>query len=421
LNPAYSLPEFRFYLEDLQASAVITIPGFCPNVEAAAHSLGLPLVSLTFDNADPTGVFRLGAEKVRGPITGPEDNSDFALLLHSSGTTARPKLVGLTHANLNASARAIAKTLRLTPNDRGLNIMPLFHIHGLVGSLLSSLSAGSSVYCTPGFDALRFARWMAESEATWYTAVPTMHQALLGRSDEIRKVKSRDLRFIRSSSAHLHNRIWRDMEAQFSCPVLNAYGMTEAAHQITSNPLPPLERRYGSVGMEAGPEIAILDPSGKPQAAGYKGEVGIRGKNVTPGYLVPTEANLTAFDNGWFRTGDEGVLDADGYLSLTGRLKELINCAGEKISPAEVDAVLMQHPAVVQAVTFAIRSESRGERVCAAVVLDGDATEIDLKRFARERLAAFKAPARVLIVSEIPKGPTGKMQRAGMATRLGLE
>lgn len=422
LNPAYSLPEYQFYLEDLQASALITIPGFCPNVETAAQSLGIPLVALTFDSSDRAGVFRLDGTKFLRTEPEAQGKGAFALLLHSSGTTARPKLVGLTHANLGASARSIAETLRLSPEDRGLNIMPLFHIHGLIGSLLSSLSAGSSVYCSPGFDALRFSKWMVESEATWYTAVPSMHQALLGRSEDIvPKVRGGALRFIRSSSAHLHTRIWQDMESRFSCPVLNAYGMTEGAHQIASNPLPPLERRYGSVGFAAGPEVAILDASGKPQSPGHKGEVCVRGKSVTSGYLVPADANLTAFSNGWFRTGDEGVLSSDGYLSLTGRLKELINCGGEKISPAEVDAVLMQHPAVVQAVTFAASSESRGERVCAAVVLNGDVSEMDLKRFARERLAAFKTPSRVLIVSEIPKGPTGKMQRVGMATRLGLE
>ncbi|HUS07493.1 MAG TPA: hypothetical protein VMZ52_14395, partial [Bryobacteraceae bacterium] len=180
-------------------------------------------------------------------------------------------------------------------------------------------------------------------------------------------------------------------------------------------------RKYGSTGPAGGPEIAILNELGEPQPAGTAGEVGIRGRNVATGYVVPAEANHTAFTNGWFRTGDEGVMDAGGYLTLTGRLKELINSGGEKISPAEVDAALMQHPAVTQAVTFGVKCEIRGERVYSAVVLQGDATESGLKHFARERLAAFKTPSKVLIVLEIPKGPTGKMQRAGMAKILGLE
>ena len=262
---------------------------------------------------------------------------------------------------------------------------------------------------------------MADSQATWYTGVPTMHQALLSRMSKSTQKVDHRFRFVRSSSAHLHTRIWKEMEERFDCPVLNAYGMTEAAHQIASNPLPPGERKFGSTGPAAGPEFAIIDEAGEPQPSGVTGEVGIRGKSVAAGYLVPAEANKTAFANGWFRTGDEGVIDAQDYLTLTGRLKELINSGGEKISPAEVDAVLMQHPAVTQVLTFGMTCDTRGERVGAAVVLEGPATESELKKFVRERLIAFKVPARILIVLDIPKGPTGKMQRVGMAKRVGLE
>lgn len=248
-----------------------------------------------------------------------------------------------------------------------------------------------------------------------------MHQALLRRADEIRPCMMRPLRFIRSSSAHLDTRVWHSLEETFGCPALNAYGMTEAAHQIATNPLPPAERRYGSAGPAAGPEIGIVDDRGVFQPPGVTGEVAIRGASVIGQYIHPAEANATAFTNSWLRTGDQAVADPQGYIFITGRLKELINIGGEKVSPAEIDAVLMQHPAVTQAVTFGARCDSRGERICSAVVLDREATETELRNFVRERLARFKTPSTVLTLTEIPKGPTGKIQRIGMARRLGLE
>jgi oxalate---CoA ligase len=424
LNPAYSVDEFRFYMGDLGAAALVTVPGFCPAAEDAARSLDIPLLSLASAATDPAGTFHIEGRQHQRQAADPSRSGadeQLALLLHSSGTTARPKMVGLTHENLCASARSIARELRLGPDDRTLNIMPLFHIHGLVGCLLSSLSAGASVYCIPGFSALQFGRWIRDAEPTWYSAVPTMHQALLGRATEIIPNIMRPLRFIRSSSAHLDERVWSRLEAQFGCPALNAYGMTEAAHQISTNPLPPGQRKYGSAGLPQGPEVVILDEKGEVQPAGSTGEIAIRGASVIQLYLQPVEANRTAFQDGWLRTGDQGVLDSDGYVSITGRLKELINVGGEKVSPAEIDAVLMQHPSVTQAVTFGARCDSRGERICAAVVLEGKASEADLKNFVRERLARFKTPSTVLMVGDIPKGPTGKIQRIGMARRLRLE
>lgn len=422
LNPAYSLSEFRFAFQDMSVAALATIPGFCRAAEDAAESLGLPKLSLTSSDAEPAGTFQLegelGGDRTRSSAAA---EKPFALLLHSSGTTARPKLVGLAEEGLCASAHSIASALELTTEDRALNIMPLFHIHGLVGCLLSSLTAGASVYCSSGFNALQFARWVRDAQPTWYSAVPTMHQALLGRTREIVPAMARPFRFIRSSSAHLQTRVWVELEAQFGCPALNAYGMTEASHQIATNPLPPGERRHGSVGQSTGTEIRILDESGDAQSAGVTGEIAIRGASIISEYLQPVEANQTAFTDGWLRTGDQGFVDDDGYVSITGRFKELINIGGEKISPAEIDAVLMQHPAVSQAVTFGAKCESRGERICAAVVLGGEATQSELKTFVRDRLARFKTPSVVLIVDEVPKGPTGKIQRIGMARRLGLE
>jgi acyl-CoA synthetase (AMP-forming)/AMP-acid ligase II len=329
----------------------------------------------------------------------------------------------LRHVNVSASAQNIAATLALTPDDTCLNIMPLFHIHGLIAAVLSSLSAGASVVCTPGFNAFKFFNWFDVVNPSWYTAVPTMHQAVLGMAARRPAGSGMGrLRFARSSSASLPPQVMTEMEQVFGVPVIEAYGMTEAAHQMASNPLPPRARFAGSVGIAAGPEIGIMDEDGKILAPDDIGEVVIRGRNVTAGYENNPEANAKSFTGGWFRTGDQGYLDKDGYLRLTGRLKELINRGGEKVSPLEVDTVLMDHPAVTQVVTFAMPHDKLGEEVAAAVVLNEGATltEQELRDFAAARLAQFKVPRRIVFLTEIPKGATGKLQRIGLAGKLGL-
>jgi acyl-CoA synthetase (AMP-forming)/AMP-acid ligase II len=329
----------------------------------------------------------------------------------------------MTQANLAAYARHIGATLELGADDRCLNIMPLFHIHGLIAAVLSSLAAGGGIFCTPGFNALRFFGWMGEARPTWVTAVPTMHQAILARATRNREtIATVPLRFIRSSSAALPVPVFRALEETFGCPVIESYGMTEATHQMASNRLPPGLRKPGTVGAAAGPEIAIMDGAGSLLNQGETGEVVIRGPNVTPGYQNNPRANAEAFTGGWFRTGDQGHLDADGYLTITGRLKEIINRGGEKIAPREVDDVLMEHPAVAQAVTFAMAHDKLGEEVAAVIVLKEGASagERDIRDFAAKSLADFKVPRRVLFVDEIPKGATGKLQRIGLAEKLGL-
>ena len=422
LNPAYSAEEFTFFLKDLAASVLVTQPGFCPAAEAAARQLGLPLMALQ-PSGECSGLFTLEGEISRHLFgrTGFSGPEDVALLLHSSGTTARPKLIPLTHRNLTSSARQIHATLSLTPADHSLNLMPLFHVHGLIGALLSTLSAGGSICCTTGFNALRFYRWLDQVQPTWYTAVPTMHQAILARVPT--SGFRHRLRFIRSSSAHLHTSVWDQLENVFGCPALNSYGMTEGAHQIASNPLPPGQRKRGTVGPATGPRLCILDPAGNLLPAGRTGEVALRGETITAGYIAPESANQTAFTNGWLRTGDLGVQDDDGYLSLTGRLKEIINCGGEKVSPAEVDAVLLDHPSVGMALTFPLQCAMLGEKIGAVVVAKIGCTvaEAELKLYVGERLARFKVPRQIVFRDDIPKGPTGKMQRLGMAARLGLE
>lgn len=425
LNPAYREEEFAFYLEDLKAKAIVVEDGYDGPALAAAERFGLAVLRLSVEEGAPAGAFRLSgpeAAAARG-LPGPDD---VALILHTSGTTSRPKIVPLLQSNLAASAGHIRASLALTPEDRCLNVMPLFHIHGLVAAVSASLAAGASIWCAPGFDALRFFGWMGEARPTWYTAVPTMHQAILSRAGRnAETIAANPLRFVRSSSASLPPQVFQALGEVFGAPVIESYGMTEAAHQMCSNPLPPRAQKPGSVGVEAGPHVRIAEEAEDRLMEGT-GEVVISGPNVTPGYEGNPEANARSFFEAegrrWFRTGDQGAFDDEGYLRLTGRLKEIINRGGEKISPLEVDEVLMDHPAVAQCVAFAIPHEKLGEEVGAAVVLREGAVadERDIRAFAQGRMAEFKVPRKVVILAEIPKGATGKMQRIGMAEKLGL-
>ncbi len=424
LNPAYRSQEFEFYLTDLDARALIVEAGSDSPAIGVARARAIPVIRLKPRISEAAGLFDLEGETTGRPTEGglarPED---VALVLHTSGTTSRPKMVPLSQRNLCASARNIRETLGLTAADRCLNIMPLFHIHGLMASVLASLSAGASVFCTPGFNAFHFLASLEEGRPTWYTAVPTMHQAILVRAERNPESARRSgLRFIRSSSASLPPKVMLGLEELFGVPVIESYGMTEAAHQITSNPLPPRQRKPGTVGIAAGPEFVVMDEAGRRVPPGMPGEVMIRGDNVIEGYEGDAEANAAAFVDGWFPTGDQGITDAEGYLTITGRLKEIINRGGANVSPLEVEKVLMDHPAVAEAVTFAVPDDFLGEDVAAAVVLRENMTASagEIRNFAAERLAHFKRPRRILIVDEIPKGATGKLQRSGLAEKLGL-
>lgn len=422
LHPGLSEREFRDSLESLRAKALVIESGIRTSAPNAADELGIPVLELV--RADTDGGFRLGGSGIGGARTPSfAEPDDIALLLHTSGTTARPKLVPLTHANLATSARNIAGTLRLAPGDTCLNVMPLFHIHGLVGVLLASLCAGAAVAAAPGFQALRFSLWLRDLRPTWYSAVPTMHQAILQRSKRNdREAAQGELRLIRSSSAALPPTVLTQLEDTFQCRVVESYGMTEASHQMTSNPLGPGARKPGSVGLPAGPEVAVMTESGRFLPQGERGEVVVRGPSITGGYVDNPEANAKSFTDGWFRTGDQGFCDMDGYYSITGRLKELINRGGEKISPREVDEVLLEHEGVAQAVAFAMPHAKLGEEVAAAIVLREGATVTQqaLRGFVSERLAGYKVPRRIVFLDEIPKGPSGKAKRVGLAKALGI-
>ena len=420
LNPAYREEEFRFYMDDLQAKALITLPD---DAEAAHAAAGDGVLRLALTGEPGSYSLAIEGEEVESKAAVYAEADDVAMVLHTSGTTARPKIVPLSQRNLAISSGNIRTSLALTPADRCLNVMPMFHIHGLMAALLASLSAGASVVTSPGFDAFRFFAWIDETHPTWYTAVPTMHQLVLSRAGRQKDVIERNrLRFVRSSSASLPPTVMAELEETFGCPVIEAYGMTEASHQMATNPFPPLARKPGSVGMGAGVKVAIMDDAGKVLGNGPIGEVVIQGGNVTLGYENNPTANADAFTDGWFRTGDQGYLDPEGYLFLTGRIKEIINRGGEKVSPREIDEVLLEHPAVAQAVAFAVPHDRLGEEVAAAVVLaeGASAEEKDLKEHVAKHLADFKQPKTIVILTDIPKGATGKVQRIGLAEKLGL-
>lgn len=413
LNPAYTVDEFSFYLQDANVAAVIVSDALPQNaaIRSAAASRNLPIMSfpldLLGDKADDTSTY---------PSASPTGDN-IALFLHTSGTTSRPKGVPLTHTNLITSISNIAATYELTSADRTLLVMPLFHVHGLMAATLATLASGGCIVIPPGgkFSATAFWPSAITGRITWYTAVPTMHQILLARADdEYPKDNAPKLRFIRSCSASLAPSVLERVEQKFNAPVLEAYAMTEASHQMTSNPLPKYGRRKpGSVGKAQRVDVAILNDKNEVIGQSVVGEVCIRGGNVTSGYNNNAEANESAFAGGWFHTGDQGWLDKEGYLTLTGRIKELVNRGGEKISPLEVDAALLAHTAVKEAVSFAVPDEKYGEEVNAAVILkEGSVvSEEDLTTFAKGRLASFKVPKRFFICEDLPRTATGKIQR----------
>ena len=416
LNAAYKEEEFRFYLADIDARALVVLPG---QGEAARRALpdGVILIEARIDHLGALVLETPARRDAMRSATPPSDN-DVALVLHTSGTTSRPKLVPLRQRNLVASAANIATTYALGGEDVALCVMPLFHIHGLMASTMATFHSGGTVVLPPKFDPLTFWSVAKDCNATWYSAVPTMHQMLLMRNRGGLPAGAEKLRFIRSSSAALSPETMRQLESRFGAPVLEAYGMTEASHQMASNPLPPGDRRPGTVGMGTGVRLGVMNDAGSLLPWGQRGEVVIQGPSVIDGYANNPAANADCFTTGWFRTGDQGVLSTDGYLSLVGRLKEMINRGGEKIAPREIDDILLQHPAVAEAVAFGSPHPKWGEEVAAAVVLKGPVTEKELIAFARERLADYKVPRTLYFVDAIPRTATGKIQRRAVAAEL---
>jgi len=428
LNPGYRRREFDFYLAELDPRLLITARDLDSPARALATDRGIPVLELSFDARDAAGLFRLDRDREGRPCGASgaaefADPDDLALLLHTSGTTSRPKIVPLTQRNICASVADVCRTLELGPEDRCLNVMPLFHVGGLVDLSLAPLCAGGSTVCTPGFSASRLLAWLDEFRPTWFQAVPAMLQEILSTSHvDPSAAPPRKLRFVRSVAAPLPAHVRNGIEEAFHCPVVETYGMTEASPLITSTALPPAPRKPGSVGRSVGPDIAILDARGNALPRGEMGEIAIRGENVTSGYANDPSSNAESFAHGWFKTGDLGTLDEDGFLFLQGRAKEMINRGGEKISPAEIEAVLTEHPAVAEAVAFAMPHRLLGEEVAAAVVLEkgANASLDEIVAFAGERLAEFKIPRVVRIAEVLPRSSIGKVQRAGLAEGFGL-
>jgi acyl-CoA synthetase (AMP-forming)/AMP-acid ligase II len=425
LNPAHGPEELDRSLADLRPRALLTSACVDSRARRIATARGIAVVELEPRLDAEAGIFTLVAPPAAAASPGTVGSDDVALLLLTSATTSRAKIVPLTHANVCASAAASRTALGLTRADRGVNVLPLFHGHGLIATVLASLDAGAGIVCAPGPDVASFFGWLADHHATWYSAVPTIHQAILGQAlREPARVPVGQLRLVRSGSAPLRPRVLADLERTFGAPVIEFYGMTEvAAAPMACNPLPPGRRKPGSVGMPVDLDVAILDERGRTVPHGRPGEIVVRGASVMRGYDPASMAAGPVFAaGGWFRTGDLGVFDDEGYLFLTGRSKEIINRGGEKISPQEVDDVLMEHEAVARAVSFAVPHATLGEDVAAAVVLrpHASATARDLRRFALERLADFKVPRQILIVPSLPASATGKVARVGLAAHLGL-
>ena len=422
LNPNYTEEEFIFYLEDLECKYVVTDESVSDNLKNAAKKTNTKLLFIETDEVSNSLKLK-SIDATKNLAFKPNFNNDQCLILHTSGTTSKPKQVQLSTKNILSSASNIANTLHLSKADTGLNIMPLFHIHGLIASLLSSVFSGGCLVCTEGFNALSFFSQVKTFKPTWITAVPTMYQALLGRSSRNSSIiKSSEIRFLRSSSAAMPVKTIEELETVFECPLIEAYGMTEALHQMASNPLNGI-RKSGSVGKAAGPKIALLKDLKIYTESGTEGEIIIKGENVTKGYKNNDLANKESFVEGWFRTGDLGTFDQEGFLFISGRIKEIINKGGEKISPKEIDEALMKHPAVFQAVTFSITHDKLGEDVGAAIVLkeDKSVSKEEIQLHLKNIISNFKIPKTILFLNEIPKGNTGKIQRIGLAKKLGIE
>ena len=419
LNPLYKSEEFEFYIKDINAKALITTKASNGELDDLDID-GLSSMTVSIDANGKLVLGRLNRVQQSG-INGSNEiiQGNTALILHTSGTTSRPKRVPLTHANIISSTNHIIDTYSLSHRDVSLCVMPLFHVHGLVASTLATLSSGGTLILPERLNIASFWGTVTKYNVTWFSAVPTIHQALIGRRRQNKALSRPDgLRFIRSCSAPLANQTLIDMEELFGVPVLEAYGMTEAAHQMTSNPLPPDRRMIGSVGKATGLSVAIMDDKGNFIATGSPGEIVIKGPNVIDGYEGNPEVNVTSFSSGWFRTGDEGILDEDGYLTITGRLKEFINRSGEKISPKEIDEILLRYPGVKEAVAFGVPNEVHGEVPAAVVVADDTIRESDLVEHCRNHMAIFKCPRKIYIVSSIPKTATGKVQRRIVASKI---
>ncbi len=378
-----------------------------------AGELGMRVIRIRPSMDAPAGVFELA--RTEGASEQPHARqTDAVLLFHTSSTSGSPKLVPRSRACVRVAATQDSDALELTASDRFLSLMPLCYAHG-ISAIFTQLVRGASAFCPAAFDADQFLSWLEEFRPTWFSADPTLQRAILTLAQKHPQVFSRaPLRFIRSAGAAPHPDIVRSLEELLGVPVLDGYGLTEMPSVARNT---PSRRKPGSVGTSSGAEIAVMDDAGRPLSVGSEGEIVVRGSTLMAGYLDDPEANQQAFRDGWFRTGDLGRLDNEGYLFIVGRRKEMINRGGKKILPQEVESVLTSHPCVAAAAAFGIPHRTLGEDVAAAVVLrpDDRVKEVHLRWFAAKRLAVFKVPRRIVFVEEIPCTATGKPKRAALA------
>lgn len=420
LNPKYTYEEYKFHLSDLKVDAIIVDDEILPAMNAA-DELGVRVLSLSqiwaiTHNEDTTYKNLDLSQQLSQSV-------DTAMILHTSGTTAKPKIVPLTHKNISSSAHNIVNSMMLSSTDRCLNTVPLFHVKGLIGALMTTVISGGSFICNKRFIPEQFYECLIHFFPTWYTAVPAIHQTILAQGRSITFDSQRtSLRFIRSCSAPLSPHVASGLEQIFQVPVLESYGMTETSSQMAVNPLPPERRKIGSVGKATGCEIAVINQNGRIITDGSIGEIIVRGASVINGYENNPTANESSFLNEWLRTGDQGCVDSDGYLFIKGRFKELINRGGEKIMPSEVEEVILRHPSVMQAVAFSIPHLTLGEDLAIAIVKnkETEVNEVEIRQFIAASLAGYKVPSKVVFTNEIPRGATGKIQRVSMAEKLGL-
>jgi acyl-CoA synthetase (AMP-forming)/AMP-acid ligase II/thioesterase domain-containing protein/acyl carrier protein len=424
MNQAYTVGEFAIYFRDLRVDALLVDATLDTPARQAAQQLGLPVLEVVQGDRRFAGMvtLRQGTER---PVkhAGDAQLEDLATVLTTSGTTTHSKVVPIHQRELWWKLANAVHSLELTPEDRCLNLMPLFHGHGITSGLGINLWSGGSTIMLERFDIDTFTDYIQALEPTWYTGAFTFHHQILAHAERLNAVVATSkLRFARSGSGPLGAHIGKEIEEKLGIPVLQAYSATETG-LIASNPRPPRRQKHGSVGLPASDGVAIMEPDGGLLPVGQRGEVVVSGDHVFKGYENDPAANAAAFNGDWFRTGDEGMLDEDGFLFLTGRIKETINRGGEKITPSEVEGALVKHPDVLSATVFPIPHGTLGEEVAAAVVLENGAVLSDelLSQFLKKRLTGFKVPRRIVFVDSIPKGPSGKIQRRYLATALGLD
>ena len=429
LNPAVSTDEVAQRMAEARARILLGVPSLGQEPPDALAAKALPIWTIDVDTTSgPQFALTVKADApptaaARDDRPLPDSDPDDALIMFTSGTTARPKRVPLTHTNIAASVRGICTTYELGPSDATVAVMPFFHGHGLMAGLLSTLATGGCVLIPAAgrFSARSLWDDVAAVSATWITAVPTMYRILLSRAATDYPGRDRcPLRFLRSCSAPLDSPTATAMSRTFHAPVLSAYGMTETTHQAAAQALPThCAGRPGSVGHATGTIIRVVDPHGKDTAVGNSGEVWVSGPTVARGYLENPTESARSFTDGWFHSGDLGTLDAEGTLTITGRIKELINRGGEKISPVQVEAVLNACPGVTEAAVFGVSDEKYGERVEAAVVAEVGVSTADLLSACRKHLAPFEIPDSIQFVSELPHTPKGALDRRAVTARFG--